>query len=132
MHARRLCPLIFLPLLTAALPASAVHHCFPETIRCGETQRASLDATECFVDEQSYADFYDFAAAAGQDVTVRITSTDFTPKLLLFSPPPALVVTQDGSGSEVRIQRTLEGSGLWRLAATSVDAKKTGLYTISL
>jgi hypothetical protein len=115
-----------------ALPAAATHHCFPESLRCGDTQQASLDATECFVDENSFADLFTFAAPAGQDVTLHITSADFTPKVLLFSPTPSLVLSQDGSGSDLTIHRTLESSGLWRLQATSVETKKTGSYTISL
>ena len=60
--------------------AEPTHHCSPETIRCGETRTAALDATECFVDEQSYGDLFTFTGPAGQDVTIRITSSSFTPE----------------------------------------------------
>jgi hypothetical protein len=132
MSLRKTCPFVLLSLLAAALPVSAVHNCFPEPLRCGETRRASLDATECFDDERSYADMYTFAASAGQEVTIRITSDIFLPKVLLFNPTPSLVLSEDGTGSELTITRTLEASGLWRFDATSVDPKRTGLYTVSL
>jgi hypothetical protein len=138
MSARRLCPLALLSLLAAALPAGAgvvaepTHHCFPDTIRCGETRTAALDATECFVDEQSYGDLFTFTGPAGQDVTIRITSGNFTPKILLFDPTSNLVTSQNAAGSELVLHQTLTGGGLWRFQATSVETKATGLYTISL
>jgi hypothetical protein len=137
MSFRRLCPLAFLSLL-AAVPAKAdvltepTHHCIPETIRCGETQTAILDATECFIDEQSYADFFTFAGPEGQDVTIRISASNFTPKLLLFDPSPNLSLSQSGTSSDLVVQTTLSAGGLWRIAATTVQPKATGLYTISL
>ena len=120
--------------LFAFLPtaAEAAHQCFPEPLRCGETRRASLDASECFLDEESWADFYTFAGPAGQNVTITMTSDNLLPSLFLFSPQPELVVEQDGSGGTVTVQRTLERGGLWRIGATTSSARDTGQYTITL
>src|SRR5689334_22333268 len=76
-------PLLLCSLLLASAPAFATHHCFPTTIQCGETKKAALDATECFVDEQSWADLYTFAGPSGQTVTLTMTSTSFNPSILL-------------------------------------------------
>lgn len=138
MSVRKLCSLVLFSLLTATLPAGAdviaepTHHCFPDTIRCGETRTAILDATECFVDEQSYADLFTFTGPAGQDVTIRMTSSNFTPKILLFDPTPNLVTSQNAAGSELVLHQTLTSGGLWRFSATTVQPKVTGLYTITL
>ncbi|HEX7184364.1 MAG TPA: PPC domain-containing protein [Thermoanaerobaculia bacterium] len=114
--------------------AGPVHTCIPEALRCGETRRAPLDATECFVDEEAYADFYTFAGPAGQTVTITMTNVfgNFTPSLFLFNPQPALVVEQDGTGSTATIQHTLERSGEWRIAATTAEAGRTGGYEITV
>ena len=128
------------PLLLSALllapallpsPASAVHHCIPQTVLCGEDRKASLDATECFVDEESWADFYTFYGAAGQQVTVTMSSSIFNPSLLVFDPRD-LVVQEDASGSSLTINHILGATGAWRIAATSAGAKETGQYTLSL
>lgn len=127
--------LLLLPLLStallAAVPASATHHCFPSTIQCGETKSASLDATECFVDERSWADLYTFAGPAGQSVTLTMTSASFNPSLLLFDPSD-LVVQQTGNGSSLTITHTLGATGLWRIAATTAGFKDTGGYSLTL
>jgi hypothetical protein len=119
-------------LLALSAPASASHHCFPTTLQCGETKNASLDATECFVDEESWADLYTFARPAGQSVTITLTSTSFTPALLLFDPGANLVLEQNGSSSTLTVTQVLGSSGLWRVAATSAGVKDTGSYTLTL
>ena len=127
-------PLLLSVLLLAPLlpsPASAAHKCFPQTLLCGESRKTSLDASECFVDEESWADFYTFYGAAGQQVTITMTSSAFNPSILLFDPHD-LVDSQDASGSSLTINHTLGETGAWRIAATSAGAKETGSYTISL
>lgn len=129
--------LALLPAGAAAAPeprviADPVHKCIPQTIRCGETIRTSFDATECFIDEESYADFYTFAGPAGQNVTITMTSDNFVPSLLLFSPQPALITSQDASGRSVTIQHTLGSSGAWRIGATTAAAGETGIYELTL
>jgi hypothetical protein len=133
MRFRRTSAPLLLSLL-AFLPAAAeaAHHCFPEPLRCGETRRASLDASECFLDEEAWADFYTFTGPAGQDVTITMTSDNLLPSIFLFSPQPELVVEQDGSGGTATVQRTLERGGLWRIGATTASARDTGQYTITL
>lgn len=129
----RLLPLLALSsLLLSAAPAMAAHQCFPEPLRCGETRNASLDASECFLDEESWADFYTFAGPAGQTVAITLTSNNFTPSLFLFNPQPALAVEENGTGSTLTLQHTLERGGLWRIGATTVAARDLGLYTIRL
>lgn len=140
----RRAPLLLVVLALSILPAKAlraadtsviaspVHTCIPEPLRCGETRRAPLDATECFVDEEAYADFYTFAGPAGQTVTITMTSTTVTPSLFLFSPQPALIVEEDATGSTLTIQHTLERSGVWRIAATTAGPRDTGIYEITL
>jgi hypothetical protein len=117
------------PLTSTSAP---VHQCFPVTLRCGESITAALNATECFIDEVSYADFYEIPATSGQQLTVTMTSADFTPKMLLFDPRPELVISQDGTGPTLTLVRTLDRSGLWRVGATSALARETGSYTLSV
>lgn len=133
MH-RRSSALWLFSLVCLLLPsaAQAAHRCFPEPLFCGETRSGALDATECFLDEESWADFYTFTGPAGRDVTITLSSGTFTPSLFLFSPQPALVVDQDGSGGTVTVHHTLESGGVWRIGATSAGARDTGLYTITL
>jgi hypothetical protein len=118
-------------LLAVAVPATATHHCFPQTLQCGETRNASLDATECFIDEESWADFFTFAGPAGQSVTITMTSSVFDPSILLFD-PSNLVVEEDATGSSLTVNHVLGATGLWRIAASSAEAKKTGSYTLTL
>lgn len=136
MRDRGPAPLLLLLSLTlpplTALPAMAAHHCFPEPLRCGEIRRASLDASECFLDEESWADFYTFTGPAGQNVTITLSSDNFTPSLFLFSPQPELVDEQNGTGNTLTLQHTLERGGLWRIGATTVAPRDLGLYTITL
>jgi hypothetical protein len=127
----RTSPLLLGSLLLASAPVFATHHCFPTTIQCGETKQASLDATECFVDEQSWADLFTFAGPAGQSVTLTMTSGSFNPSILLFGPSD-LEVQQDGNGSSLTITHTLDATGLWRVAATSAGFKDTGGYNLTL
>lgn len=142
---RRTPALMALPLLAsllaAARPAAAaplssasapVHQCFPRNLHCGDTVTASLNASECFVDEESYADFYSFGVARGGNVTVTLTSTNFTPSLLLFDPRPELVAEQDATGSTLTITQALDRGGIWRVAATSAEAGATGSYTLTV
>jgi hypothetical protein len=124
-------PLLLCSLLLASAPAFATHHCFPTTIQCGETKKAALDATECFVDEQSWADLYTFAGPSGQTVTLTMTSTSFNPSILLYDPSD-LVVQEDGNGSSLTVTHTLGATGLWRVAATSAGFKDTGGYNLTL
>lgn len=131
---RRSSALWLLSLACGLLPstAQAAHRCFPEPLFCGETRSAALDATECFLDEESWADFYTFTGPAGREVTITLTSDTFTPSLFLFSPQPALAAEQDGSGGTVTLHHTLGSGGEWRIGATTVGARDTGLYTITL
>ena len=69
----RLLPLLALSSLLSSIPARAAHQCFPEPLRCGETRNASLDASECFLDEESWADFYTFTGPAGRFSTACCT-----------------------------------------------------------
>lgn len=142
----RRAPLLFATLALSILPAQPlkaadtsviagpVHTCIPEPLRCGETRRAALDATECFVDEEGYADFYTFAGPAGQTVTITMTTVygNLIPSLFLFNPQPSLVLDEDAAGSTLTIQHTLERSGEWRIAATTTGARSTGGYEITL
>jgi hypothetical protein len=119
-------------LLLAASAASATHHCFPQTLLCGETRNASLDATECFVDERSWADLYTFNAAQGQTITITMTASNYRPEVLLFDPRPDLVSTSNATGDTLVVTRTLESSGTWRIGASTSGTKETGSYTLSL
>jgi hypothetical protein len=125
--------LAFLLLAAASVrDLRATHTCIPERIGCGETRNARLDATECFVDEVSYADFFTFEGAEGQSVTITLHSDDFTPTLLLFSPTPDLVSTVNGAGDEAKITTTLTRTGEWRIAARTTLPRETGGYSVSL
>lgn len=132
MRRQRALALSLLSVFFLATAANAAHQCFPQTIRCGETKTSSLDASECFIDEESWADFWTFTAPAGQDVTITMNSTVFSPSILLFDPRPQLVSTQEGGATSVSFTRRLESTGLWRIAATSLSAKETGAYTLTL
>lgn len=92
MHRSSVTPWL-LSLCAALLPcaAQAAHHCFPEPLYCGETRQGALDATECFLDEESWADFYTFTGPAGREVTITLSSSTVAPSLFLFSPQPELV-----------------------------------------
>lgn len=144
MHPRRFwlvaTALMFIALHPALLTAAdgpqhlgdAAHDCITRPLRCGETRTSSLDASECFYDEEKFADQWSFAAVTDQTVTITVTSTIFQPQIALFSPAPALALVQDGAGNTATIQQTLGASGEWRVAATSVEGRRTGAYTISL
>ncbi|HEX5757989.1 MAG TPA: hypothetical protein VF121_02240 [Thermoanaerobaculia bacterium] len=110
----------------------ADHRCFPSPLRCGETRTAIIDATECFLEDETFADLYTIPATAGQSLTIKVTSAEFRPAIRLFSPLPAFVTEVKASNGSVTLQRLLEASGDWRISVTTVDERDTGSYTVTL
>ena len=103
----------------------------------GLTQ-GSLSASD-FEDESGrYRDLYTFAAdSSGHLLTVRVSSDDFVPDLVVETPAGDRVEAEDvsvddGSGTRTFQIADLRGSGLYRIVITSRQPAETGGYAVRL
>lgn len=88
------------------------------------------------IDPASDEDVFQFAASAGDLVTIAMDATDLDldPYLLLHGPSGAEIAVDDDSGvdRDARIQVTLPESGLYLVTARSLAGVSAGGYLISL
>ncbi len=92
------------------------------------THAGALDAGDCRIDGDSFADYYALKLASASDVRIELASDDFTTYLLLWN-DDGQSIEEDGGGGDARIARRL-GAGLYLVAANSYDAGETGRYTL--
>ncbi|HKG11792.1 MAG TPA: S8 family serine peptidase [Pyrinomonadaceae bacterium] len=113
----------------------------PAPIGIGQTVNGSLAATDCRFPAggDRFSDAYTFAGAAGQQITVSMSSGAFDTFVHLLGPGGAEVASDDdgGGGTNSRIPAssgffTLPSSGTYTIQATSFSAATSGTYTLGL
>ena len=108
--------------------------CALQSISCGQTVNGSLSTSDCALNDGSYADYYEFTGANGQDITATMRSTSVDSYLALLDPSDHDVRENDNGagGNDARITYRLTSSGQWAIAAGSYSPGETGSYTLTL
>jgi hypothetical protein len=103
-----------------------------EGIACGATKSRDLATTDCR-NSGYYFDFYSFSGTAGQQVTIRLTSSGFVPGIGLYDPFEQLTAGAYNAqgGTSTLLVFTLNVSGTWRIGVSG-DTDETGAYTLTL
>ncbi len=103
-------------------------------IAFGQTINGTLAATDCQLDDGSYADFYTFNAVQGQIADIRLSSSAFDTYLGLANESGTFVREDDdgGGGTNSRIFTTLPQTGLYIILANSALPNQFGAYSLSL
>jgi len=106
----------------------------------GVTSSGVLASTDCTAGARGagyYTDRYSFTGAAGQLVSIQLTSNVFDTYLYLKNPAGALIASNDdgGGGTNSRIPATsgnftLPASGTFVIEATSYSTQRTGAYVL--
>jgi hypothetical protein len=118
-------------------PASSFRtasECVVETqIQYGQTVNGDLAATDCLLDDGTYADLYYFQGAAGDKISIKLSSKAFIPFMGLFSASDQNygVIGSDGGSGSTTLQTTLPSTGSYFILVNSLDPA-TGSYTLSL
>lgn len=126
-------------LFLLGLTGMAQAACQYQAISVGQTVSGSLSSTDCIDIEvdgsQYYADYYEFAGSAGQQVYVSLSSSAIDPFLVLFYPDGSYTYAS-GSGTNARIPVsgyvTLPASGTYIVMASSDVPLQSGAYTLSI
>jgi len=108
--------------------------CVVMTMTCNSTRTGVLDNTDCDLPNDTRVDFWEFQGAAGQTVTINLTSNQFDTVLFLLDPIPEVVASDDdgGAGTNSRLQHVLDASGTWTIAANNFFPGDLGNYSVQL
>jgi hypothetical protein len=103
-------------------------------IAYGDARSGQLATDDRRLESGEFQDSYAFEGAAGDAITVELTSTAFDPYLILTPPQGEQIDNDDAPGNRnmSRIELVLRTSGRYRIMATSYAAGKTGTYQLSL
>ncbi len=109
--------------------------CFGNFLICGETVHGVLD-TSCSIFGGPAADFLSFTGAAGDTVTITMTSSDFAPFIDLQEPQGDVGDGASSAGtltSPAVVHFTLDNSGDWTIGAANFGTvPESGNYILSL
>jgi len=106
-------------------------NCPAQSLGCPEPVSGTLSSTDCR-GGGGYYDFYQFDGTAGDAITIVMSSSTFTPALVLYKPTGEIVAYPSGSSGQVTLTRTLEATGKWSVAAAGSNSTALGNYGISL
>ncbi|HEV7682385.1 MAG TPA: M4 family metallopeptidase [Pyrinomonadaceae bacterium] len=114
--------------------------CSAAAITVGQTVNGSLANTDCvFTGTTRRVDLYSFSGAAGQQITVSMSSSAFDTYLYLANSSNQTVGEDDdgGGGTNSRIPATsgfvtLPATGTYTIYATSYAADSLGTYSLTL
>jgi hypothetical protein len=111
--------------------------CTTSSIGIGQTLSGALSTTDCrsaLRGTDFFADRHTFSGAAGQQVTVTLSSSSFDTYLYLLGPAGQLLAQDDdgGGGINSRIIITLPSTGAYTVESTSFSPNTTGSYTLSV
>ena len=86
------------------------------------------------LDSGEYMDVYEFAGHEGQTASIRLTSDDFDPYLILVGPLDQVEENDDLDGDRTvsGIDSRLDESGVYRVVATSYRPGETGRYELDI
>jgi hypothetical protein len=100
----------------------------------GAPVTGSLQSGDDTLESGEFRDAWRFTGTAGQRVTLRMTSGDFDPYLILTGPNGFSEQNddQDSGATAAGLNLTLPSSGDYLISATSYEAGERGRYTLSL
>lgn len=105
-------------------------------IRAGETKSSSLDGGDRALGDGSYFEAWFFEGRAGQRVTVTMRSGAFDTFLAVGRHNVDVIETNDdyeaNTSTNSQVSITLPADGMYVIRANSLEASKTGDYTLSL
>jgi hypothetical protein len=96
----------------------------------GQTQRGRLAGGDVRLSSGSFGEAFSFMGRSGQEVTITLESSDFTPRLLVQAPGGQEVVESDGGICQTTIR--LPSNGRYVMVCTSVETDGTGNYSLSI
>jgi Na+/H+-dicarboxylate symporter len=124
-----------------ARKTAAPDACAPKSIQVTQTATGTLtDGCRSSSKENAfYATRYSFTAAAGQQVAISVTASDFNASLYLLGPNGSVIARNDDGAGDLGA-RVPAGEGFFRLAengtyiveVTSFSANATGNFTIAI
>ena len=121
---------------SAAQTAQGSQNASVPAIRVGEAITGSLTSSDSLYPDNSYFKLYQFTAAAGQVITIDLSSDDFDPVLIVRGDDlDASIINDDGGpGCSARISRSFPSRGPYRLLVntTADPAKQTGRFSLSI
>jgi hypothetical protein len=119
----------FTLVLTAVAPAPLASQPFVY----GQSRTGALTANDAATgDDNVPTDAYALRLTAGQAVQIDLSSSDFDPKLELFSPSGERLEEDDdgGAGNSARIRFTAPRAGVYQVRAMALQSGGTGAYTL--
>ncbi|HEX8391364.1 MAG TPA: hypothetical protein VF665_03315 [Longimicrobium sp.] len=107
-----------------------------QVLAAGQEIRGALERTDPQADDGSYYDEYELRGAPGTRMTVTLRSSEFDTFLAVGSAPGAgwrqTAGDDDGAGgTDSRLVLTLPAGGALVIRANSLEARRTGAYTLS-
>jgi Bacterial pre-peptidase C-terminal domain len=115
--------------LTAAAPAALTS----QPLTFGQSKTGALTANDATSgDDDVPTDAYGLRLTAGQVVQIDLSSSEFDPKLELYSPNGENVAEDDdgGAGTSARIRFTAPRAGLYQVRAMALQSGGLGAYTL--
>jgi len=113
--------------------------CPSTPINIGETKAGSLSTSDCPFGDGRFLDSYSFSGAAGQQISISMSSTAIDTYLYLLNPNGSTLASNDDSGGSLNSRipaesgfLTLPATGSYTILATSFDAGETGSYSLTL
>lgn len=102
-------------------------------ISVGQTVTGSLGASDCALDDGSFADPWSLELSSQQSLQIDLRSTDFDAFLTVTDANGTVAFTDDdsGGGTDSRLLVTL-AAGQYLVWANSFAAGETGAYTLSV
>jgi len=107
------------------------------SIGAGQTVSGRLETSDGQLTDDSFFDLYEYRGQPGEAIIVTLRSSDFD-AYLQGGPAAGTDVTvedtdDDGAGgTDARLSVTIGPSGVYRIRANSLEAGRTGSYTLSL
>jgi hypothetical protein len=94
--------------------------------------RGALSSSDYTAANDVYLDLWELEGKAGESITVDLKSEDFDAVLYAVGPGLAETLTDDDSGGrcDARLAIRFLEDGVFRIAATTVSSRTTGVYTI--
>jgi len=105
-----------------------------QAIEPGSVNYGIINQSDCRLDDNSYADFYQFNGTAGQQVPIFLSSNDFDTYLGIANLSGTYVVEDDdgGDGTNSYLLATLPETGTYIVLVNTAFANQFGTYTLSL
>ncbi len=105
-------------------------------IAYGQTVTGELTDSDCLLssDNNSFVDYWQFQGNAGDVVVIDLSSSDFDTYLALLDGSGTLFSQNDdfGNSTNSHIAFTLNSTGTWVIACTSLFPQITGSYSLTL